>query len=190
MLKVSFLKMQIVPVFMNCITYTYVFKKKMSFIISSYLSQAQFLCSLNVCICLTGLAKTIPNGTRTEIQFYNLRLMLHSNTIYTHQTHGYRRPIVLSQTAFWCACQTMKVHDWACGTSERFNKDCQQQPLFLLWIVSVSVTYFLLHGTAACLLMTGITCLQQPPTPPLYMCHLWYYSSCAKVTQNLALLAR
>ena len=55
----------------------------------------------NIHSYVTGFTKTVPNRTRTEIQFiaehktYTLALRTQK-----HQTHGYRWPSLLSQMAF------------------------------------------------------------------------------------------
>ena len=80
-----------------------------------------FSASYILSLIVTGFAKTVPKGTRSEIQITVLHtLKLHLSTIQTHQVYGCRWPDLLLhvQAASCQPRQPMKVHYRASGASE------------------------------------------------------------------------
>ena len=66
---------------------------------------------------------------------------------------------------------------------------CQRLSRLILWIESVSVTYWR-HSTAVCVLMEVLTRLRLPTRPlhpPHITCHPWYYSHCEKAYSKIKL---
>ena len=63
------------------------------------------------CYICVWIWKNCPQWHKNWNPIYNLTWMLHSCTIHTHQTHGYRWPDLLSQMAF---CWPAKP--WGCIT--------------------------------------------------------------------------
>ena len=128
-------------------------------------------------IYVTGFAKTIPKGTRDEIQITaSCILKLHSSTIQTHQVYGCRWPGLLLQAAFFRPCQPTRVCYRASGATEEdcsyVVPDCCQRPSGPILCIVADCWR---HSTAVCVLMEGINlpsashppqCRLLPPSHP------------------------
>ena len=105
---------------------------------------------------------------------YCWTLHLNSCTTQKHQPHGYRWPSLLSQSTFAIPVKPPRctICTGSVGPVNVISKDVsdakllQQLPWLILWIESVSVTYWR-HSSAICVLMERITHLRLPthPTP-------------------------
>ena len=139
-------------------------------------------------VYMTGFAKTVPNGTRTEIQFIAWHECC-TPALSTHTKHtaidgqvGFHRWLFANPVKLWRCIMGLWSQWTVLMRTCVVPYYCQQLSLFILWTVSVSVTYWR-HTTTACRLMEGITHLLLPTLPyhpPPHMCHSWYYSGCEK----------
>ena len=155
--------------------------------------------------CLQDLAflvrQLLPGKNWNPFYCWTLIYKPNSCTTQKHQTHGYKWSSLLLQTAY---CHPVRPP--MCTTGPRvFGASiialirmcvvpycCQWLSQLILWIESVSVTYWR-HSTAVCVLMESITRLSIPTCPhhpshililphsPPIMCHHWYHCCCKKV---------
>ena len=117
------------------------------------------------CLCMTGFVKIDPNHTRSEIHFIaehkSLTLALARNT---------KHMAIDSQVCFqkWPFAVPVRPPRYTTRFLGSVNgikriwvvpDCCQPLSWLILWIVSVSVTYWR-HSTAVCVLMEDITRLQ------------------------------
>ena len=145
---------------------------------------------------VTGVAETViaQQLKYVQLRIYSLTLKLYSSTIQKHQAYGYRQASLFFRESFML---TLSNHEYALQSlwSQwtvlikmcEAPSCCQWLSRLILWLVSVSVTYWR-HSIAGSVLIEDITFLQLPhhhtsplPATHLCMCQVWHYRCCEKL---------